>query len=166
MTTEFAPAAKQRPTLLTILCILSFIFGAFGLYSGFSTAFTDQPKQDYEEAKVEMEKQMAEVQGPGAEMAQKMMDQALAMAEKQVENATPLGISGLLLSAISLLGVWMMWNLRKTGFWLYLVATIAGLIVPIVFLGASLMTFLGVGFMGVIALIFIILYAVNLKHMS
>ena len=84
MTTEFAPAAKQRPTLLTILCILSFIFGAFGLYSGFSTAFTDQPKQDYEEAKVEMEKQMAEVQGPGAEMAQKMMDQALAMAEKQV----------------------------------------------------------------------------------
>lgn len=166
MTTEFAPAGKERPTLLTILCILSFIFGAFGLYSGISTAFTDQPKQDLEEAKVEMEKQMAEVQGPGAEMAQKMMDQALAMAEKQVENATPLGISGLLLSAISLLGVWMMWNLRKMGFWLYVLASVASLIMPIVFLGGGLMTFLSVGFMGVIAIIFIVLYAVNLKHMA
>lgn len=166
MTTEFAPEARQRPTLLTILCILSFLFGAYGLYSGFSTAFTDKPRQDLEESKVELEKQMSQVQGPGAEMAQSMMDQAMAMAEKQVENATPIGISGILLSALSLLGVWMMWNLRKTGFWLYLVATIAGLIVPIVFLGASLMTFLGVGFMGVIALIFIVLYAVNLKHMS
>lgn len=166
MTTEFAPAGKERPTLLTILCILSFLFGAYGLYSGFSTAFTDQPKKDLEESRIELEKQMADVQGPGAEMAQKMMDQALAMAEKQVENATPIGISGLLLSAISLLGVWMMWNLKKTGFWLYVLASVASLIVPIVFLGGGLMTFLGVGFMGVIALIFIILYAVNLKHME
>lgn len=166
MTTEFAPAGKERPTLLTILCILSFLFGAYGLYSGFSTAFTDQPKKDLEESRIELEKQMADVQGPGAEMAQKMMDQALAMAEKQVENATPIGISGLLLSVISLLGVWMMWNLKKTGFWLYVLASVASLIVPIVFLGGGLMTFLGVGFMGVIALIFIILYAVNLKHME
>ena len=60
----------------------------------------------------------------------------------------------------------MMWNLRKMGFWLYVLASVASLIMPIVFLGGGLMTFLSVGFMGVIAIIFIVLYAVNLKHMA
>jgi hypothetical protein len=34
-----------------------------------------------------------------------------------------------------------------------------------VFLGGGLLTALGVGFMGLISVVFIILYAVNLKHM-
>lgn len=165
MTTDFAPT-QQRPTLLTVICILSFIFGAWGLWDGVRTAFTDAPAQDLEEARVSMEEQMAALEGPGAEMAQSMMDQAITVAEKEVEQAMPIGISGLLLSALSLLGVWMMWNLKKTGFWLYVLASIGGLITPLVFLGANTVTIMGVGLMGLIAIIFIVLYAVNLKHMS
>jgi hypothetical protein len=39
-----------RPTFLTVLCILSFLMGAWGLWNGIEGAFTDQPQRDLEEA--------------------------------------------------------------------------------------------------------------------
>jgi hypothetical protein len=167
MTTPYAEAPATRPTLLTILCILSFLFGIWGIWGGVQSAFTDQPQRDLETTKAEMEKAMAGVDatGPGAEMMTKMGDAAIALGEKSVENAKPIGYSSIVLSILSLLGVWWMWNLQKKGFWLYTLATVAGLITPFIFLGGGMMTLLGVGFLGVISLIFIILYAVNLKHM-
>jgi len=167
MTTAYAEAPATRPTLLTILCILSFLFGIWGVWGGVQSAFTDKAQRDLEETKAEMEKAMAtmEGQGPGAEMMTKMGDAAIALGEKSVENAKPIGYSTIVLSILSLLGVWWMWNLQKKGFWLYTLATVGGLITPFIFLGGGMMTLLGVGFMGVISLIFIILYGVNLKYM-
>lgn len=157
--------APARPTLLTVICILSFIAGAFGLWGGIRDAFTDAPQKAVEEARTKMDEAMAQMGDEGNEMVSKMMESAISMAEKSAENAKPLGISGIVLAVLSLLGVWQMWNLKKSGFWLYLVASVAGLIVPMVFLGGGLMTLIGVGFMGFITIVFVILYAVNLKHM-
>jgi CHASE2 domain-containing sensor protein len=167
MTTPYAEAPATRPTLLTIICILSFLFGIWGLYGGVQSAFTDKPQRDLETTKAELEKTLAspEVQGPGAEMVAKMGEQAIAIGEKSVENAKPIGYSSIVLSIVSLLGVWWMWNLQKKGFWLYTLATVVGLITPFIFLGGGMMTLLGVGFLAVISIIFVILYAVNLKHM-
>lgn len=166
MTDMYTPVPTQRPTLLTIICILSFIFGIWGVWGGVQSAFTDKPQRDLEETRVELEKTLSQVQGPGAEFAAKMGEQAIALAEKSVENAKPIGYSGIALSLLSLLGVWWMWNLKKAGFWVYVLATVVGLITPIIFLGGGMMTILGVGFMGLFSLVFIILYAVNLKHMQ
>jgi hypothetical protein len=167
MTTPYAEAPATRPTLLTIICILSFLFGIWGVWGGVQSAFTDKPQRDLETTKAELEKTLAspEVQGPGAEMVAKMGEQAIAMGEKSVENAKPIGYSSIVLSIVSLLGVWWMWNLQKKGFWLYTLATVVGLITPFIFLGGGMMTLLGVGFLAVISIIFVILYAVNLKHM-
>jgi hypothetical protein len=167
MTTPYAEAPATRPTLLTIICILSFLFGIWGLYGGVQSAFTDKPQRDLETTKAELEKTLAspDVQGSGAEMVAKMGEQAIAMGEKSVENAKPIGYSSIVLSIVSLLGVWWMWNLQKKGFWLHTLATVVGLITPFIFLGGGMMTLLGVGFLAVISIIFVILYAVNLKHM-
>ena len=167
MTTPYAEAPATRPTLLTIICILSFLFGIWGVWGGVQSAFTDKPQRDLETTKAELEKTLAspDVQGPGAEMVAKMGEQAIAMGEKSVENAKPIGYSSIVLSILSLLGVWWMWNLQKKGFWLYTLATVVSLITPFIFLGGGMMTLLGVGFLAVISIIFIILYAVNLKHM-
>jgi hypothetical protein len=48
---------------------------------------------------------------------------------------------------------------------MYLVASVAGLVLPVIFLGGGLMTILSVGIGGFFSVVFIILYAVNLKHM-
>ena len=165
MNDPYKPAPTQRPTLLTILCILSFLFGIWGLWGGVQSAFTDKPVRDLAESREQVEKTMASVEGPGAELAAKMTEEAIAMAEKSVEKAKPIGYTNIIISVLSLLGVWWMWNLKKIGFWLYTLATVAGLITPFVFLGGGMMMMLGVGFMGVISLVFVVLYGINLKHM-
>lgn len=165
MNDPYTTSAPQRPTLLTILCILSFLFIIWGVWSGVQSAFTDKPQRDLVQTRENAEKTMASVEGPGAELAGKMMEQTIAMAEKGVENAKPIGYSNIIISLLSLLGVWWMWNLKKNGFWLYTLATVAGLITPFVFLGGGMLMMLGVGFMGLISLVFVVLYGINLKHM-
>ena len=155
-----------RPTFLTVLCILSFLMGAWGLWSGIEGAFTDKPMRDLEEARTEMETAMAELEGQGGEFAVKMMESGLTMAETAAANAVPLGYIGLITSALSLLGVWMMWNLKRTGYWIYIVASVVGLILPFVFLGFSTLSLLSLGFGAFITVLFIVLYGLNLKHMS
>lgn len=160
-----AAAAPQRPTLLTVICILSFIMGLFSLWSGYRNAFTDAPQKGLEEAKAQMEEAMAQMGDQGVPMMQEMMESTITMAEKAAEKARPIGYSKIVLALLSLFGVWSMWNLRKTGFWVYLLASIGGLVMPVVFLGGGIMTMLSVGIAGFISIIFIIFYAVNLKHM-
>jgi hypothetical protein len=164
--TDYNPVVPKRPTLLTVLCILSFLAGAWGLVDGARNAFTNKPQEDHAEAKVKMEEAMEQLGDDATGMVRTMMDSAMEMADKAVEHARPMGYANIALSALSLLGVWLMWNLKRNGFWLYLVAAIGGLVVPIYFLGGSMTALLSVGFMGLITLIFIVLYAVNLKHMS
>lgn len=162
-TSTTAPA--QRPTLLTIICILSFISGLWGAIDGFRTAFTDKAQKDLEAARAQIDQVMDQVQGPGAEFAQQMIEQGITLAESTAANARPIGLTALVLALISLYGVWLMWNLRKQGFWYYTLAAILGLIVPLFFIGFSTLSIMGLGMGAVISLIFIILYAVNLKHM-
>ena len=94
-----------------------------------------------------------------------MMDAAADMAAKAAANARNISISNIVLALLSLFGVWQMWNLRKSGFWMYTLATIGGLCVPLIFLGTNLLAIMSVGVAGLIGVVFIILYGVNLKHM-
>lgn len=160
-----AAAAPQRPTLLTVICILSFIAGLFSLWSGVQNAFTSKPQEAVAEARTAMEEAMAQMGDQGTPMVQEMLESAITMAEKSAEHAKSIGYGEIILSLLSLFGVWNMWNLRKQGFWMYLLASIGGLLLPVFFLGGGLMTVLSVGIGGFISLVFIILYAVNLKHM-
>ena len=155
---------RKRPTLLTVLCILSFVFGAWGVVSSLMSMMN--PAGDVEKVQAQMEEAMEGMEGLGADhpMA-RMMEQGMESAIRAAEQAVPMGIANLILTIAGLLGVWMMWNLRKQGFYIYTLASIAGLAVPFIFLGGGLITLLAVGFGGFIALVFIILYALNLKHM-
>ena len=119
--------APKRPTLLTVICILSFLGGSYGLWEGYKSAFTDAPQRDLEEAKVKIQESLDQM-GADNPMAG-MMDEMMEVAEKTVENATTLGYSNIVFSLLSLAGVWLMWNLKKTGFWLYLVASVGSLAV-------------------------------------
>jgi hypothetical protein len=157
-------AAPARPTLLTVICIISFIMGAWGVINGIQTVTTDQTAA-IEEGRAKMEEAKAQLGDQADGMAGRMMDSAMEMTERAAENAKPMGIAGVVLALISLFGVWQMWNLKKSGFWLYVLAAIGGLAVPIVYLGSSMMALASVGFVGFFSLVFIILYAVNLKHM-
>lgn len=165
MSDTITPAVSpQRPTFLTVLCILSFIAGIWGVYSGIQNSFTDKAQEELENARIEMEEAMDEM-GDAPAMVADMMESALVMAETAAENAKSLGYVEIATSLLSLLGVWLMWNLRRMGFGIYVVASLLGLLVPFAFLGFNLVTFIGLGFGAFITVLFIVLYAVNLKHM-
>ncbi|MBL7983633.1 MAG: hypothetical protein JNM91_01480, partial [Flavobacteriales bacterium] len=117
-------------------------------------------------AQAQMDEARAEMGDEASGMVGGLMDGAMEMAEKAAANARSIGIATIVLSLISLFGVWKMWNLQKQGFWLYLLATIGGLIVPLIFLGFNMLALLSVGMGGLVALIFVILYATQLKHMA
>jgi len=155
---------NQRPTFLTILCILSFLAGIWGIYGGIQSSFTDKPQRDLEEARTEMEEAMDQM-GEASGMVANMMESAMALAESTAVNAQNLGYVAIATSLLSLLGVWLMWNLRRMGFGIYVVASLLGLLLPFAFLGFSTVALIGLGFGAFITIVFIILYAVNLKHM-
>jgi hypothetical protein len=165
-----APVPGKRPTFLTVLCILSFIGCAWYAFSGISGYFTL--------------KAMAPASAAVSEEMNNAMDEAMAdenMTEAGREVASALGeamggftdfaamanssLAQGLLCLLIVLGVFMMWNLKKTGFYIYTLGQLAYVIVPFVLVGG-----MAGGLMGVLGAIFpvlfIILYAVNLKHMS
>ncbi len=128
---------NKRPTFLTVLCILSFIAAGISIImlllgtvlAGAATAG------------------VAAAENAGAEV------------ESAVGNIWAyLGVAAALIIT-SLVGVIKMWKLQKSGFYIYTVAAVAGIIVDMV-LGA------GLNVMGIIFTVaFIVMYGVNLKAM-
>jgi hypothetical protein len=164
--TNMNTGAPARPTLLTVLCVLSFLGAALGIFGGLKNVLSGGDSAELAEAQAKLEEARGQMGDEAAGMMGGMMDGAMEMAQKTAENARPMGIANVLLALISLFGVWKMWNLQKQGFWFYLVATIGGLIVPLVFLGANMVALMTVGAVGFISLVFVVLYATQLKHMA
>ena len=162
--TTVPPVAQARPTLLTVVCVIAFIMGAWGVFSGVKQ-ITQDSAVVLAKAQADMEQARADLGDNADGMAGRILESAMEITEKAAANAVPIGIAGIILALISLFGVWQMWNMKKSGFWLYVVAAIGGLIVPLVFLGGSMLALFSVGFGGFVSLIFIILFAVNLKYM-
>ena len=83
------------------------------------------------------------------------------------ENFRKAGISDIAASVLCLTGAFLMWRLKKVGFYLYLLGTLVGVIAPFVIFGSgnllSILTSVFVGFFGII---FLILYGLNIKYMK
>jgi len=91
-----------------------------------------------------------------------MEDAALA-----IEHAGTLNLIALLTSLISVVGVFLMFKMNKMGFYAYIIAQLAMTIGPLAILGFGNWTALmGAMWTGFLAVVFIILYGVNLKHMK
>ncbi len=67
-----------------------------------------------------------------------------------------------LLAFLSLFGAIMMWKLKKTGFYLYIIANLIALILPFAIFKDVPVNILGI----VITIGFIVMYAANLKAMK
>ncbi len=83
-----------------------------------------------------------------------------------MENITGIYLTIVILSIVALLGVIMMWQLKKAGFYLYAAARVLIILVPFVFIGYNLISILMFSGGLVFASLFIILYGINLKEMS
>ena len=164
---EAAAHPQQRPQFLTVLCVLTWIAcGLLFISSVWGIVFKPSLEDQYEQVE-----KLREISPESAEKLE-------ALLEKQDPSAQLMSTAlSLVAIGLSAFGAYMMWQLKKKGFYVYL----AGELLPYLgFLtgGAEAMSMLNsmgsggaiggivVGLMVLADAVFIILYAMNLKHMT
>lgn len=136
----------KRPDGLTILCVLSFIGSGMAFISNFMVFFIFPSIPEIMESD-------EFIQMPNLE------------PELLLEFLTSAGRSYFLIASllylVSIIGVYFMWKLRKTGIHFYAMAQIALLIIPLIFISAELSALPSL----LITVLFILLYSRFLKVM-
>ena len=160
---------KERPTFLTVLCIITFIVSGFMFISNSYRAITySQDKQlEYNEFEIEQTIEWAEMLSGGESLPG--LDEQIVMMElrqkEEMENHALLTIIGLLSIVLSLLGAFFMYRLRKLGFHLYTLSKVIALVPLLIFtLTSAIVWTLSIG--AIIGAIFIFMYSRNLKYMN
>jgi hypothetical protein len=156
-----------RPTFLTVLCILTFLGSGWGIVNGISGYLTADTAAGVAQAAMQNAKDKIENSdsNPGTKMAEKMLSGVSDIIKP--ENLKKSALFGITSSIVTLLGAILMFQLKKTGFRLYVLGTIIAIAAPIIIFGTSnlvsLITMMGAALIGII---FIVLYALNLKYLE
>jgi hypothetical protein len=150
-TTTTAVTAK-RPSFLTVLCILTYVGVGLSVILSIVGFMATQALTS-----------MADTMGTmsGVEEMPGMTD---AMNAIKYANVT-LAIS-ILGAVLCLVGAILMWKQKKNGFYIYVIGQVAPLVTSAVLLGGSAFSGMAL-FMGAIfPIAFIVMYGLNLKHMT
>src|ERR1051326_7454127 len=157
----------KRPGFLKVLCILSFIGTGLGLVSGlWSWWALNAAAKMMEGLGGAMGDAMKDAGANGTDAAAAMgsASQAMDMMGLDPHKQATSALIVALLNIVVFAGVFMMWKMKKTGFYIYTLGQVASIAVPFVVVGGMM-----AGAMGIVAAIFaiafIIMYGVNLKHM-
>lgn len=143
----------KRPVFLTVLCILSFIAAGLGIL-GYITLIGAMGMVSAVSSGMEGMEGMENMEG--------MEGLSSAMASAPSAGMTwAYIIVGFLTTIVSLFGVIKMWKLQKSGFMLYVGATVVSIIMSIVYSGFGAAIF-GI----VIGGAFIVMYGLNMKHLK
>jgi len=160
-TTGTESTAPVRPTFLKVLCILSFIGTGIGLISGLWGWWSNHQLAEGGGALMNAMNAMPEGGDKAADAVNQMANAFGVDFAKQAMSSMIVG----LLNVIVFAGAMMMWNLKKTGFYIYTIGQVAQIIVPFVVVGGLLGGATGM-ITAVFSIAFIIMYGVNLKSMS
>lgn len=158
----------KRPQLLTVICILSFVMCAINIGTSVVNVFLNTPesqRQNIEQLKI-VSPQMAD----SMESTMMAMESNVYLKYSQHLN--------IVYNLLAFLGVLMMWNFNKTGFYIYSIAEILPYI-SYVFIDMSSISVPGLPagsaatymmialvFMILIDLVFVVLYAKSFKEIE
>jgi len=170
----FDEEEHTRPTLLKVLCILTFIGSSWLILTqlwSYSTAsktaqmissIRNVSQNDSANKDSSVQQQHA-THKEGFFLGKKMMMSVSKMLT--VENIRKTAIGTIMSAILTLIGAILMWRFKRSGFYLYIAGTIIGLSVPFYLYGANTMS-VGISFFsGFFGLIFIALYALNIKSL-
>jgi hypothetical protein len=158
--------SSERPTFLTIVCIISFVGLGWAIINNlFTLAFSSTGSWLYTIIQDALEKALneASMSDPGAAaFLENIFEGVLS-----VISHLPLFASvGLICSAIALVGVILMWGLKKTGFYLYTGAKIIMVVLPMAVIGFNFISMMMTMSTFIGAALFVLLYGLNYKHLK
>jgi hypothetical protein len=161
---------QVRTIFLTVLCVLTFIGSTLGIFKGLTTvagaskvAIEMHKNMDAEKQKEERQR-LSEKNDGGSKFALKMMDSAGQLSEAKIKQT---GIASIIASLLTLTGAILMWRLNRTGFYIYIAGIVLDVAAPFFIYGSdSFLAIMNSVFTGFVGLVFIIMYAFNVRDMK
>ncbi len=161
-------APKRRSDFLTVLCVLTFLGSGMGILNSLTNYVNADVLSEIAHEAIDLTKEKVDekvASGEGKKLAEKVISGASAMLdpEKLKQNY----LLGFISNLVTLGGAILMFRLRKIGFWLYVAGTVVLVATPLIIFGASNLLSLGLtlGF-GIVGILFIVLYSLNLKQLQ
>jgi hypothetical protein len=151
---------RKLPQMLNVLTILTFI--GCGL-SYLSACYTMITSKNPEKQLQELERQREKL-GDNP-IVNNMMDSGMEIAKRGYEHRYELLVSALIFTSLCLIGALLMRKLKRNGFWIYTIGELVPVAVSAYYLGFSLIGGVALVFSAVIAVLFVILYATQLKYL-
>lgn len=155
MENQSVNGAPKRPQFITVLCILTFIGSALAFFGAIWGYFSIK-------ASAAMLENMGSAEGDSFGMMSGIQETMI----KAVENAVPNMIIGVFCSLLCLFGALQMWKLKKIGFFIYSVGEITPVIAAFFLGGGGLIGGAGAVVGLLFAIVWIVLYAINFKHLN
>ncbi|MBP8033307.1 MAG: hypothetical protein KAZ71_01850 [Bacteroidia bacterium] len=147
--------APKRPQFVTVLCFLSFMGSVlYFIWSIWGYASITASGKFIEKINDKEVNTYGMING---------FQEAMI---KAYENAIPNLIIGLLCSIICFYGVLKMWKLKKTGFFIYSIGEVTPAIAGFFLGGGGLISGTGAVLELLLAIVWIVLYAINFKHFT
>lgn len=148
---------KKRPEMVNVLTILTFVGSGIAIisaiYNFFNAEHAYQKLLDSRESFERMPDTFKKLVGPDP----------IEMARRSMENRIPLTLLSLVAAVLCIVGAIQMRKLLKQGFYVYLIGEILPYISYAIFIGSFGLPII---FSMIFGLVFIILYATQLKHLK
>ena len=163
MENPFSAERPVRPTFLTVLCILTFIGSGWGLINNLFQLAMFTP-----ERLVAQIQQITTMAGAEAQPSwvSSLMTSSLEVLQTTIMHGKAIYSLAALCSVVSLIGAFMMYKLKRNGFYLYVIAQIGQLFILPVYSGWNSVVLISMAMSGFWALVFIILYALNYSKLK
>jgi hypothetical protein len=163
----------QRSTFLTVLCVLTFLGSAYGIFSGLTSIMQAEKMateihksmNDVDKDREKARKDLEKVKGKkGANYALEMFDSMSSLTAGDFKKA---GGGAIVANVLTLLGALLMWRLNRIGFFVYIAGIVASIAIPYFVFGSSnFMFLLSAMYAGFFGVIFIAMYAFNVRDMK
>ena len=159
-----AVTKPARPVFLTVLCILTFIGSGLTIIgSSFSYLTADTRAALIRRAMEDTKDKIDEAGAGNSGIAEKMIAGTSEM--EKPENLKKNALFGIVAAIFTLAGALLMFALKKAGYWLYILGTALGIAGPLYIFGGNLILMLSTVIMGIVGIVFVILYGLNLKYL-
>ena len=156
---------ERRGTFLNVLCILSWVWIGFMVLSTLFTYMGGTEK--IEESLYLIEESSASMSSNSNAWAEMMIGDSIEISKRTLANFTTLNFVTIIMYLIGGFSVFLMFQLKKTGYFIYVFYSLALPSIGLYFLGTDLSIVLASALFGyVISIAFIIMYGVNLKRMT
>jgi hypothetical protein len=164
---DFQPEEVKRPTLLTVLCVLSFISIGFSFLGNFSALLSGPlPIDELEKVIADSMNLVARLQDAGSSDLSKTLELVIRTQEYINSNFYPHTLITLIGLITGFIGVFFMFKGRKNGFHFYIVYNILSIVGIYVSVPASEVPTIMIVSNMIFSAIFILLYSRNLSWMK